>query len=272
MNDSAGQPLAGLDTSVPNIARMNDYFLGGKDNFAADRRAAEQVLAVAPEIRIMARERQAFLGRAVRRLAEQGVDQFVVLGSGLPTRRNVHEVAQGLLPHARVVYVADDPVVLSHGRALLATNSSTAVVRGHALQSDEVLADPGLLRLVDPNLPMAALIPHALQFTPDEDDPLKSVALLRDSMAAGSYLVAAHAVFDTRPEAAEPLVDIYRRILGRNEGTWRTRKQVLRFFDGFDLVDPGLVYLRHWHPENPLAVRGPEKTWTVGGVARKPGG
>ncbi|MEV8635461.1 SAM-dependent methyltransferase [Streptosporangium sp. NPDC051023] len=272
MSDSARRPPAGLDTSVPNVARMNDYFLGGKDNFAADRRAAEQVLAVAPEIRMMARERQAFLGRTVGYLIGQGIDQFLVLGSGLPTRRNVHEVAQALLPGARVAYVADDPVVLSHSRALLATNSDTTVVSGHALRPDEVLTDPGLLRLVDLNRPVAALLPHVLQFTPDEDDPLKSLALLRDSVVAGSHFVIAHAVFDTRPDAAEPLVAIYRQILGRNEGSSRTRKQVLRFFDGLDLVDPGLVYLRHWHPENPLTTRGPEKTWTVGGVGRKPAG
>ncbi len=270
MSDSARRPPAGLDTSVPNVARMNDYFLGGKDNFAADRRAAEQVLAVAPEVRIMARERQAFLSRAVRHLVDQGIGQFLVLGAGLPTPHNVHQVAQSLLPGARVVYVSDDPVVLSHSRALLATNSDVAVTGGHALHPDEILADPGLLRLVDLNRPMAALIPHALQFVPDEDDPAKSVALLRDSMAPGSYLVVAHAVSDIRPEVTQPLVDIYRRVLGRDEGAWRTRKQVLRFFDGLDLVDPGLVYLRHWRPDNPLTVRGPQKTWAVGGVARRP--
>ncbi|MFD0887575.1 SAM-dependent methyltransferase, partial [Streptosporangium algeriense] len=134
MSDSVRRFPVALDTSVPNVARMNDYFLGGKDNFAADRRAAEQVLAVAPEIRTMARERQAFIGRAVGYLTGQGVDQFLVLGAGLPTRRNVHEIAQSRLPGARVVYVADDPVVLSHARALLATEHLTAVVAGDALK------------------------------------------------------------------------------------------------------------------------------------------
>ncbi|MFC3986365.1 SAM-dependent methyltransferase [Streptosporangium jomthongense] len=270
MSDSVRRFPAALDTSVPNVARMNDYFLGGKDNFAADRRAAEQVLAVAPEIRTMARERQAFIARAVGYLTGQGVDQFLVLGAGLPTRRNVHEVAQSRLPGARVVYVADDPVVLSHARALLATDPRTAVVMGDALRPEEVLADPDLRCLIDPGRPVAALIPHTLQFTPDEDDPFKSVALLRDSLAPGSHLVLAHVVFDTRPEVAGPIVAVYQRVLGRSEDTRRTRGQVLRFFDGLDLVDPGLVHLRHWRPDNPLTTRGPDRTWAVGGVGRKP--
>ncbi|GHE44709.1 hypothetical protein GCM10017673_53540 [Streptosporangium violaceochromogenes] len=269
MGDAATRVRMTLDTSVPNIARMNDYFLGGKDNFAADRLAAEQVLAVAPEIRVMAKEREAFLHRAVRYLVERGVSQFVVLGCGLPGRRNVHQVAQSLLPGARVVYVADDPVVLSHCEALLVTNSVTAAIGGDVLHPDELLGDLDGLGLVDFDRPVATLIGSALQLIPDEDDPFKLVARLCDPMAAGSHLAVAHAVFDIRPEVAGPLVDIYRRVLGREQDPSRTRGQVLRFFDGLELVDPGLVYLRHWRPDNPLTVRGPEKTWAVGGVARK---
>ncbi|MFF5205672.1 SAM-dependent methyltransferase [Streptosporangium sp. NPDC000396] len=269
MSDAARRPPASLDTTVPNIARMNDYFLGGKDNFAADREAADRVLAIAPEIKAMAKEAQAFLGRVVRYLVERGLTQFLAVGWGLPTQQNVHQVAQSLVPGTRVVYVADDPIVLSHARALLATNPDTAVVEGDVLHPGELLADPELRKLIDLNRPVAVLITSALQFIPDEDDPFKSVALLRDSLPVGSHLVIAHAVFDMRPEAAGPIVDIYRQILNRTEDASRTRKQVLRFFDGLELVDPGLVYLRHWHPDNPLTVQGPEKTWTVGGVARK---
>ncbi|MDP9867724.1 MULTISPECIES: SAM-dependent methyltransferase [Streptosporangium] len=271
MSDAARRPPAGLDTSVPNVARMNDYFLGGKDNFAADRAAAEEVLAIAPEIRTMAKESQAFVGRAVRHLVERGITQFVSIGSGLPTQRNVHQVAQSLDPAARVLYVADDPVVLSHAMALLATDPRTSVVRGDLLHPDELLADHELRRLIDLERPVALLIPSALQFIPGEDGPFKSVALLRDAVAVGSHLVIAHAVFDTRPEAAGPLVDIYRRVLGRSEDASRTRKQVLRFFDGMELIDPGLVYIRQWRPDNPLAAQRPEKVWTVAGVARKTG-
>ncbi|WP_433236808.1 SAM-dependent methyltransferase [Streptosporangium sp. CA-135522] len=269
MSDAARRPPAGLDTSVPNVARMNDYFLGGKDNFAADRRAAEAVLAIAPEIRTMAREVQAFLGRAVRHLIERGVTQFIAIGTGLPSRHNVHQVAQSLDPAARVVYVTDDPLVFSHALALLATDPRTGAVRGDLLHPDELLADPGLRRLIDLERPVAILIASALQFIPDEDDPFKSVSLLRDSVAAGSHLVIAHAVFDTRPEAAGPLVDIYREVLGRSEDASRTRNQVLRFFDGMELVDPGLVYIRQWRPDNAFAAQRPEKMWTVAGIARK---
>ncbi|MER6177615.1 SAM-dependent methyltransferase [Streptosporangium sp. NPDC001681] len=269
MSDADRRPAAGLNTSVPNIARMNDYFLGGKDNFAADRKAAEEVLAIAPEIRAMSQEAQAFLRRATGYLVEQGMTQFVVLGSGLPTRNNVHQVAQAIAPDTRVVYVATDPVVLSHARAMLATNPHTTIVEGDVLHPRELLNDPELRRLIDLDLPVAVLILSALQFIPDEDDPHKNVAILRDAVPAGSHFAIGHVVFDTRPEAAGPLVDIYRKILGRHEDASRRSDQVLRFFDGLELVEPGLVYVRHWRPDNPLATQGREKTWTMGGVARK---
>ncbi|MEU4832567.1 SAM-dependent methyltransferase [Streptosporangium sp. NPDC023615] len=269
MSDAARRPASGLNTSVPNVARMNDYFLGGKDNFAADREAAERVLAVAPEIRAMAQESHAFLGRVVRHLVEQGMRQFVVIGSGLPTRRSAHEVAQEIEPETRVVYVATDPVVLSHSRAMLATDGRTTVVEGDVLHPRELLADPELRRLIDLERPVAVLILSALQFIPDEDDPHKSVAVLREAVPVGSHFAIAHVVFDTRPEAAGPLVDIYRRVLGRQEDASRTSDQVLRFFDGLELVEPGLVHLRHWRPDNPLTTRGPDRTWSMGGVGRK---
>ncbi|MGJ6966625.1 SAM-dependent methyltransferase [Streptosporangium sp. G11] len=269
MSDASRRPGAGLDTSVPNIARMNNYFLDGKDNFAADRKAAEEVLAVAPEVKAMTYESQAFLGRVVRYLVEQGMTQFVVIGSGLPNRRNVHQVAQEIVPDTRVVYVSNDPVVLSHARATLATNPYTTAVEGDVLHPRELLTDPELLRLVDLDLPVAVLILSALQFIPDEDDPQKSVAILRDTVPVGSYFAIGHVVFDTRPDAQGPLVEIFQRILGRGEDASRRSEQVLRFFDGLELVDPGLVYVRHWNPDNPLAAQGRDKTWTMGGVARK---
>ncbi|MGW4667841.1 SAM-dependent methyltransferase [Streptosporangium sandarakinum] len=272
MNGTDRRPPPRLDTSTPNVARMLDYILGGKDNFAADREAAEQILAIAPEIRNMVEETEAFLGRAVRHLAHEGIDQFLALGWGLPTRENVHQVARSVAPGARVVYVADDPVVLSHGRALLATDDATAVVRGDVLHQDELMADPELRALIDPDRPTAALITNALQFIPDEDDPHKSVALLRDSLAVGSHLVIAHAVFDDHPEVADPITAVYRRVLSRyGERAARTRREVLRFFDGMELVEPGFVYARHWRPDNPLAARRPARTWTMAGVARKTG-
>ncbi|MEV6866045.1 SAM-dependent methyltransferase [Streptosporangium subroseum] len=269
MSDATRRPPAGLDTSVANVARMNDYYLGGKDNFAADRKAAEEVLALAPEVRTMAREGQAFMTRAVRYLLDEGITQFVSLGVGLPTRSSIHHVAQALVPDARVVYVSTDPVVLSHARALLATNPATAVVAGDILHPRELLADPELRRLIDLDRPVAILIASALQFIPDEDDPFKCVAVLRDALPVGSCFALGHVVFERRPEVKDPIVGIYRRILGRDEGAARTGKQVLRFFDGMELVEPGFVYTRDWRPDNPLTVQGRDKTWSMVGMAMK---
>jgi hypothetical protein len=269
MSDATRRPPAGLDTSVANVARMNDYYLGGKDNFAADRKAAEEVLALAPEVRAMAREGQAFIGRGVRYLVEQGITQFISLGVGLPTQDSVHQVAQALTPDARVVYVSTDPVVLSHARALLATNLTTAVVAGDVLHPRELLADPELRRLIDLDRPVAILISSALQFIPDEDDPFKCLAILRDAVPVGSGFAIGHVVFDRRPEVMEPIVGIYQKILRRSEGGGRTSNQVLRFFDGLELVEPGFVYTRDWRPDNPLTVQARDKTWSMVGIAMK---
>jgi hypothetical protein len=269
VSDEARAPQAGLDTSTPNDARIANYFLGGKDNFAADREAAEQILAVAPEVRTMARESQAFQGRVLRYLVEQGVTQFLNVGAGIPGQQNTHEVAQSLTPDARVVYVSRDPVVLSHSRALLATDSRTGVVEGDILHPAELVAHPGVRRVLDTERPVGVIFVSALQFIPDEDDPFKRVAELRDWMPAGSHLVVIHAVFDARPEAAQPIVGVYQRVFNRMMDASRTIDQVQGFFDGFEMVDPGLVYIRGWRPDNPLNVHRPEKAWLAGGVGRK---
>ncbi len=268
---AARRAFGEFDTSRPNIARMNDYLLGGKDNFAADRRAAEQLLAIAPEIQAMATENRRFLGRVVHYLAEQGIRQFFDIGSGLPTRRNTHEVARAVVPGARVVYVDKDPVVISHGRAILACDERTAVVRGDILHPSELLADRQVRRIIDFDEPVAVMVFGALHFIPHSDEPFKAVARLRDAIPAGSHLALSHAVFDTKPDAAAPIEDIFQQILGRPgaAGT-RRREDVLRFFDGFDLVDPGLVYVRGWRPDNPLSAQAADKVWAVGGVGRKP--
>jgi S-adenosyl methyltransferase len=259
-----------FDTSKPNIARMNDYFLGGKDNFAADRQAAERLLGLAPEIKTMTTENRRFLGRAVRYIAEQGVRQFFDIGSGLPTRQNTHEVARAVDPGARVVYVDNDPVVISHGRAILACDDRTAVVEGDILHPADLLADRRVRRIVDFDEPMAIMIFGALHLVPWASDPDKSVAWLRDAIPVGSHLALSHAVFDPRPEVAGPIEDAYRDILGRPDaGAARTREEVLRFFDGFELVDPGLVAVRQWRPDIRPATRAAQTVWAVGGVGRK---
>jgi hypothetical protein len=271
VDDEVRRRLDGLDVTAPNWARIGNYFLGGKDHFAADRKAAEEILSYAPEIRTMTVELSAFHARVVRYLAGQGMGQFIVVGAGLPSSCNTHEAARGLRPGARVVYVADDPVVLSHARALLATDADTGVVEGDLLHPAEMIADPVTQRLIDPSRPVAVIIPTRLQFTPDVDEPFKRVGELRDWMSAGSHLVVSHAVLDSRPKKADQIVPVYQRVFRRDEDASRTRRQVLGFFDGLELVEPGLVYIRQWRPDNPLAARSPEKIWMVGGVGRKAG-
>ncbi|MEU6413118.1 SAM-dependent methyltransferase [Microbispora sp. NPDC046933] len=260
--------VAGLNTGTANIARMSDYLLGGKDNFAADRRFAERLMSIAPEVRTMAVDTREFLERVVRFLVEQGVRQFLNVASGLPTRRNTHEVAQELAPDARVVYVDDDPVVLNHARAMLARNPGTGVVDGSILRPAEMLADPEMLRLIDFGQPVGVLIPARLQYLPDAAEPYKCVARVRDHLAPGSYLAIGHAVFDSRPELAAPIVELFRQIVPQADDAPRDREKVLRFFDGTELVDPGLVYIRQWRPAVPRSTGQAQRVWIVGGVGR----
>ncbi|GGO61072.1 SAM-dependent methyltransferase [Nonomuraea cavernae] len=269
MSDAPQRPPH-VAAGTPNVARMNDYFLGGKDNFAADREAVDKVLALAPEARLMGEEVQAWRDRAVRHLVGRGVRQFVHVGPWLPTDHHLHEIAQSLAPDSHVVYVADDPVVLSHSRAILATNEQTGVVEGGVLRPGELIDDPGLRRLIDLDRPVAVLIVGSLQYIPDSDQPFENVARLCERLPAGSYLCLTHAVLDTRPDIAEQVADIYREALGRPDGGPRTRAQVARFFDGLELVDPGLVYVRQWRPETPVSEEEARKAWVVAGVARKP--
>jgi hypothetical protein len=250
---------------------MNDYFLGGKDNFAVDREAAERLLAIAPEIKTMAEENRSFLCRAVRFLAEEGIRQFIDIGSGLPSRRNSSQAARAVAPDCRVVYVDHDPIVLSHDEAILAADDHIGVVEGSVQRFSSVLADPRLRRVIDIEEPTAVLVFGALQLIATADDPFKTVARIRDALAPGSYLAISHVVFDTRPEVVDPIEDIYRAIFDRPGATAaRTSEEVLRFFDGFDLVEPGLSYIRRWRPENPLSAAAADSVWMVGGVGRKP--
>ncbi|SEG91832.1 S-adenosyl methyltransferase [Nonomuraea solani] len=260
---------AGVDPNTPNLARMHDYFIGGKDNFAADREAAEAVLAIAPEVRVMAQEHQAFHVRVIRFLVEQGITQFINLGSGLPSDLNTHELARSHTPDARVAYVDTDPVVLTHGRAILARGPRTTVVKGDVMHPAALLADPGLRKVIDLDQPVAVLLFAVLQYIPDDHDPYRRVAELIDALPAGSHVVITHVVFDSRPEIAEPIVQLYRKMLGHTEGGARGREEVLPFFDGLELVDPGLVYVREWRPDSPFASGPPDKAWVLVGVGRK---
>jgi O-methyltransferase involved in polyketide biosynthesis len=261
----AAQPPSGVDTSTPSIARVYDYLLGGKDNFACDRVVAERLRAAVPEVATMAAQNRAFLGRVVRFLAEQGIRQFVDIGTGLPTRNNVHQVVQGIAPDARVVYVDNDPAVLAHARALLVENANTIAVAGDLRAPADILASPALRTLIDLDQPVAVLLVGILYFLTDEDRPFDIVATLRDRLAPGSYLALSHVVSDDEPAALSTAQEIYRGFLHRTGDARRSHEQVAAFFDGLDLVEPGLVYVRDWRGDDPAPA-----TWMLGGVARKP--
>jgi SAM-dependent methyltransferase len=258
-----------FDVETPNVARMYDFYLGGKDNYAADRAAALEVLKSAPQTPALAMENRAFLGRAVRHLAvTAGIGQFLDIGTGLPTQGNVHEVAQAALPGARVVYVDKDPIVLSHARALLAGAPDTRVVAADMRDPATILDDPATRAALDFTRPVAVLAISMLHCLTDAEDPWASVARLRDALAPGSFLVLSHITAEDEPAAAKAGADVYRR--ANMEMTLRSRDAIARFFDGFEILDPGLVRLVDWRPGNARAPRDDLPTWFLCGVGRKP--
>ncbi|WP_026411092.1 SAM-dependent methyltransferase [Actinomadura oligospora] len=261
----AEQPPPGIDTSVATAARMYDYYLGGKDNFAVDRDAAERVLSAAPEVRPIALENRRFLQRGVRYLAEQGVTQFLDIGTGLPTQGNVHQIAQAHDPAARVVYVDNDPIVLVHARALLSSNSATKVVTADLRDPDAVLGSAS--ELLDLSRPFALLMAAVLHFVPDSDRPHELVAGYREVLPSGGHLLVSHVTGDTRPQSSAGAAAAYRNT--RNPATLRTVEQIAGFFGDFDLAEPGLVPVPRWRPDSPVPSDA-EDIWMYGAVGRKP--
>jgi S-adenosyl methyltransferase len=239
-----------FDTSVANQARIYDYLLGGKDNYAADREAVDAVIKIAPEMGFTARANRAFLGRAVRYLAaEAGIRQFLDIGTGIPTAGNTHHVAQAAAPESRVVYVDYDPIVLAHARALLTSSESgaTEYIDADLRDTDTILARAG--RLLDFTQPVAVTMLFILHAIPDSDDPHAIVATVMDALPPGSYLALSHLGSDIFDEEAQ---QGFQSIVGRmsqQQYTGRSREQMLRFFEGMELVEPGLVRIEEWRPE-----------------------
>ncbi len=268
--EDAQRVPADLRPEIPHPARMYDYYLGGKDNFPADRAAAEKVLALSPLVRISALANRAFLGRAVRHLAEQGVKQFLDIGTGIPTAGNTHQIAQKIHPDARVAYLDNDPIVLVHSRALLAeaSHGSATVIQADLRDPDAILATPEIRRLVEGGQPVGLLLFAVLHFIDEEDDPYAIVRRLVDALPSGSRLALSHATGDfSAPADAAKGPAIYRSATARL--TMRSREQVLRFFDGLDLEAPGLVTAPLWHPdEAPRPTDAEVAIWA--GVGRKP--
>ena len=258
-----------IDTSTPNVARIYDYLLGGKDNFTADREAAEQLIAAIPDVAAIARDNRSFLGRVVRYLAMQaGIRQFLDLGSGLPTQANVHELAQGVAPDVRVVYVDDDPVVASHGRAVLASRDRVAMALADLRDPASVRQHPDVAGLLDWTQPIAVLCTSTLHFVADEDEPHTIIAGYRDHMAPGSYLAITHGTMEEDPaRERDKAAGVYRQASAQLHV--RPLADVRRFFDGFELVEPGLVWITEWRPEPGTAPTGRAQSMR-GGVGRKP--
>ena len=264
------QPSRGpqLDTSVASIARIYDYWLGGKDNFAVDRAAGDAMIRNYPDIVTGVRKNRAFLGRAVHYLAaEAGIRQFLDIGTGLPSSNNTHEVAQRAAPESRIVYVDNDPIVLNHAQALLASTRE-----GACAYVDADLRDAGKILqeaagTLDFTQPVAVCLIMILQFIPDEDDPWQIVRALMDAVPPGSYLTIAHPASDVDTGIAPAFRQLNQR-MGPVQVVARSHQQVARFFDGLDLVDPGLVQLHRWRPGSGADTTRPLAAY--GGVARLP--
>jgi hypothetical protein len=256
----------GIDVTRPSVARIYDYLLFGKDNFAVDRAAAEEMMRSRLDLRRIALANRGFLLRAVRFLAEQGISQYLDLGSGLPTYPSVHDVAREIIPGARVVYVDHDPIVVVHNDALLATRDGVITIRADLRDPDAVFGHEALATCIDFSQPVAVLILMVLHFISQEEDAPGLIARFRDRLAPGSYLAMSLGTSD----GADPQMaaDTTRTYAGaRMPFTLRSGAQIMDLFGGFDLVEPGVVSLPEWRPD-PNTDRTPLKGPTVGGVAR----
>ncbi|MEP7024866.1 MAG: SAM-dependent methyltransferase [Actinomycetota bacterium] len=260
-----------IDTTKPHSARVYDYYLNGKDHFAADRETALRAMESWGAVRTAVRENRAFLGRAVRYLvAEAGIRQFLDIGTGLPSANNVHEVAQAAAPECRIVYVDNDPIVLTHARVLLNSSAEgrTAYIDADLRDPEKILASPEVRETLDFTQPVALMLVAILHFLVDADDPARLVASILDTLPAGSYLVASHVTPEHDPEGVGGLERAYQQ--GGIPAQARTARDFAELaFSGMELIDPGVVLVSEWRPEG----KGPRPPATdvnwYGGIGRK---
>jgi hypothetical protein len=261
----------GINTNVAHPARVYDYWLGGKDNFPADRALAEHIMEAIPTMRAMAAANRAFLSRAVQYLAgEAGIRQFLDMGTGIPTSPNVHEVAQAVAPDAKVVYVDNDPIVLAHARALLTSHDvgETAFILGDLRQPKAILEHPTLHSTLDLSQPVALLLVAVLMYFRDTEDPnpYGMVSTLLEPLPSGSYVAIAHPTADFNPEAMAVAA-----AAAEQSGVTlvpRSQAETEAFFTGLDLVEPGVVPVLAWRPEEPPSE--PRSAYYWAGIGRKP--
>jgi hypothetical protein len=256
-----------IDIERPSAARMYDYYLGGSHNFAIDREAARQMIGAMPEVPLRAQANRAFLRRTVRYLIDAGVRQFLDIGSGIPTVGNVHEIAQQAAPGTRVVYVDMDPIAVAHSQSLLTDMPHAAIIQEDLRAPERIIEHPAVRDLLDFDQPIAVLIVAVLHFVPDSDEPVRAVTVLRDALPAGSYLVISHANIEAvTGDPRDTAVQIYQRsdsvFISRNHA------EVTRFFDGFELVEPGLVWVPLWRPDSPGTMADPAHSCFLGGVGK----
>ncbi|MGV9455165.1 SAM-dependent methyltransferase [Streptomyces sp. NPDC003635] len=254
-----------IDITVPSVSRIYDYYLGGSHNFEVDREAARKAMEFMPGLPKIMQANRAFMRRAVRYAAAEGITQFLDIGSGIPTFGNVHEVARAAAPGAHVVYVDHDPVAVAHSQVVLDGDEHTDVVAADLRKPQEILSSLQVERLIDLNRPVALLLVAILHFVEDTDDPYGAVAELRDALAPGSLLILTHASYEGIPlsaDRAEGTVGVYKDI--RNPLIMRSREEIARFFEGYDMVEPGLVSMPRWRPDTAPEEEDP---WAFSGYA-----
>ena len=269
MNQNMEAPL-GVPLDRPSHARIYDYLLGGYHNFEIDRIVAEQVIKVLPDARLSALINRAFLRRVVHFLIAQGIDQFLDIGSGLPTVGNVHLVAQAANPAARIVYVDIDPIAVAHSLAILKDNPKATAIQADVRQPDQILNHPEVRRLLDFGKPLGLLLIAILHTVTDDQRAYDAVRVLRDALAPGSYLAICHATNESSArEAIQQAMNVAR---AASDSKMRTRAEIERFFEGLELVEPGVVYVPSWRPEGPddLFLDCPDRSLGLAGIGRKP--
>ncbi len=249
MNSNLGWVPPGVDTTVPSPARVYDYWLGGGHNFAPDRALGEKILRIMPGVRDAARLNRSFLRRAALHMVERGVRQFLDIGSGIPTVGNLHEIVQAEAPDCRVVYVDRDQVAVAHSELLLAGNGNTGVVQADLRDLDAIFGAEPVRELLDLDQPVGLFMLLVLHFVPDDWDPAAVVARYRDRLAPGSFLAVSHASAEAKPDGMDEAVRAYNVRSTGNEAFPRTHDEVMAFFDGFEVLQPGLVGCPSWRPD-----------------------
>ena len=258
-----------IDPSVAHIARIQDYWLGGKDHFEADRIAGDEAVAQLPDMVASVRNTRAFLGRTVRFLAQEaGIRQFLDIGTGIPSAANTHEVAQGVAPECKIVYVDNDPMVLAHARALLTSSPQgrCAYIEADIREPEKILSTAA--EVLDFTEPVAVVLMAVLQFVPDENDPHGLVRRIIEAIPAGSYVVISHPASDIQAAAMAGMATRLNQLMAQR-GKPRSKDAVTAFFDGLDLIEPGVIRCPEWRPDRPEDAAGKSTMW--GGVAKKAG-